>query len=41
MWPTRVAVSGNEFSPGFFEICAALGKEETLNRLQKSIDKLN
>lgn len=40
LWPMRVALSGQENSPGPFEIAEVLGKEETLNRLQSAIGKL-
>ncbi len=39
-WPTRVALSGQAQSPGPNEIGAALGKEKTLERLAKTIEKL-
>ena len=41
LWPFRVALSGQEASPGPFEIADALGKKETLRRVQIAIDKLN
>ena len=34
LWPMRVALSGRAASAGPFEIAAALGREETLERLQ-------
>lgn len=40
LWPMRVALSGEQFSPGVFELIWALGKEETLKRLNGGIDKL-
>lgn len=40
LWPLRAALSGQEQSPGAFDIITALGKEESLNRIQKAIDKL-
>lgn len=33
LWPLRVAVTGEKFSPGAFEVAAVLGREETLARL--------
>ncbi len=39
LWPLRVALSGQQASPGPFEIMAALGKEETLKRIKFAIDK--
>ena len=41
LWPVRVAVSGKQFTPGGgVEICALLGKEESLRRIRKGIEKL-
>jgi glutamyl-tRNA synthetase len=40
MWPMRAALSGEEFSSGAIEIAWALGKNETLNRLETAIKKL-
>ena len=36
LWPTRVALSNKEYSPGAFELCYALGYEETLKRIQNA-----
>ena len=33
LWPLRVALSGQQSSPGPFEIATVLGKSETINRL--------
>ncbi len=33
LWPTRVALTGEAFSPGVFEVLWALGKEKSLARL--------
>ena len=41
LWPTRVALSGLERSPGPFEIMAVLGKEESLERIGKALSKLS
>jgi glutamyl-tRNA synthetase len=41
LWPMRVALTGLPTSPGPFECAAALGKRETLNRLQTAIEKLS
>ena len=42
LWPMRIAISGLESTPGgAFEIAYLLGKDETLNRMRKSLDKLN
>lgn len=40
LWPTRVALTGEQFSPGVFEIIWALGKDLTLNRLKKALKNL-
>lgn len=40
LWPLRVALSGKDASPGPFEIMEVLGKEETLKRIEKAIEKL-
>jgi len=41
LWPMRAALSGQDKSPGPFEIAEVLGKEESLNRLQLAIGKLS
>jgi len=38
-WPIRAALSGQEFSPGVFETSWALGKTETINRIEIAINK--
>ena len=41
LWPLRVAVSGKAFTPGGgIELCAILGKEESLKRIRKGIELL-
>ncbi|MEX2514911.1 MAG: glutamate--tRNA ligase [Candidatus Paceibacterota bacterium] len=40
LWPTRFALSGQKQSPGPFMIATAIGKEETVSRLQTAISKL-
>lgn len=41
LWPLRIALSGKQFTPGGgVEIAAILGKEESLKRLKKGIEKL-
>ena len=41
MWPVRIAVSGQAVTPGgAVEICRILGREETLRRMRKGIEKL-
>lgn len=39
MWPLRVALSGQENSPGPFEIAEVLGKNESIKRLNIAIEK--
>lgn len=42
MWPIRTAVSGKAFTPGgATEIMEILGKEESLDRIRKAIEKLS
>ena len=42
LWPLRVAVSGLQSTPGgATELCAILGKEESLNRIRKGIALLS
>ncbi len=42
MWPLRTAVSGKQATPGgATELMALLGKDETLNRIRKAIEKLS
>lgn len=36
LWPLRAALTGLPFSPGAFEVAAALGKEKTLARLKEA-----
>jgi nondiscriminating glutamyl-tRNA synthetase len=33
LWPLRIALSGEEFSPGAFELAYILGKDESLRRI--------
>ena len=41
LWPMRIAISGQESTPGgAFEIAYLLGKEETLRRLNDGIARL-
>jgi len=40
LWPMRAALSGQQFSPGVFELAWALGKEESINRIKTAITKL-
>jgi glutamyl-tRNA synthetase len=38
--PIRVAITGSSVSPGIFESLAALGRDQTLNRLRTAIERL-
>lgn len=40
LYPLRVALSGEEFSPGTFELIEIFGKSKTLTRLAHAIDQL-
>lgn len=40
LWPTRVALSGQQFSPGAFEMIWFVGKSESLKRLTEAKQKL-
>ncbi len=40
LWPLRVALSGQQNSPGPYEIAVVLGKDDTLNRLAIALQKL-
>ena len=37
LWPLRVALTGLKNSPSPFEVAAAIGKEESIHRLEKSL----
>ncbi len=41
LWPLRVALSGLKASPSPFEIMEALGKEESIKRINLAVDKIN
>lgn len=41
LWPLRVALSGQENSPGPFEIAEVLGQKEVLSRINSAIKKLS
>lgn len=41
LWPLRYALTGKKYSPGPFEVAAALGKAESLKRLKLALDKNN
>jgi nondiscriminating glutamyl-tRNA synthetase len=38
LWPLRIALSGEEFSPWAFELAYILGRDETLHRIHKILD---
>lgn len=40
LWPLRVALTGEKFSPGVFEVADVLGKERSLARIKQGIIKL-
>lgn len=41
LWPIRVAVSGKQFTPGgAIELCAILGKEEVIKRIELALSLL-
>lgn len=40
LWPTRVALSGRDASPGPFELMWVLGQKESLRRIEKAIANL-
>ena len=41
LWPLRIAVTGKEMTPcGATEAMEVLGKDETLSRLEASLEKL-
>ena len=41
LWPLRVALSGEQKSPSPFECAWVLGKEESLKRVNKALEKIN
>jgi len=40
-WPLRSALTGEQFSPGVFEVIWALGKEKTLDRLNSALGRIS
>lgn len=40
LWPMRAVLTGEQFSPGTFEVAAVLGKEEVLKRMKAGIEKI-
>ena len=41
LWPLRVALSGEQFSPGTFELLGILQKQESLKRISTAIKRLS
>jgi len=42
LWPLRTAVSGKQMTPGgAYEIMDIIGKEESIARIKKGIEKLS
>jgi glutamyl-tRNA synthetase len=39
--PIRVAITGTSVSPGIFESLAVLGKERSLERIQRAVERLS
>lgn len=39
LWPTRCTLSWEKFSPGAFEMIFILGKEKSINRIEKYLNK--
>ena len=40
LWPLRIALSGKKQSPDPFTLAFILGREKTLERIQKACDKI-
>lgn len=40
LWPLRIALTNEQYSPGVFEVLRILGKERSINRLKMALDKL-
>lgn len=40
LWPMRIALTGQQNSPGPFEIAEVLGKEKSLERIKKAIEMI-
>jgi glutamyl-tRNA synthetase len=39
--PVRVAIAGTTVSPGIFESVATLGREQTLDRIDRALERAN
>ena len=40
LWPLRAALSGQQFSPGAFELAWVLGKDQSIERINLAINKI-
>lgn len=40
LWPLRIALSGEEFSPGAFELVHILGLDVSRQRVQAMLEKI-
>jgi glutamyl-tRNA synthetase len=40
LWPVRAALTGREASPGAFEVLSVLGRERSLQRIERALNKL-
>ncbi len=40
LWPVRVSLSGEEFSPGAFELLKIFGREESIRRIERTLTSL-
>lgn len=40
LWPLRVALSAEKFSPGAFELAYIFGKEASLQKIEQALDFL-
>jgi glutamyl/glutaminyl-tRNA synthetase len=40
LWPARVALSGEEFSPGALEMVYLLGRDKSIERLNKVLETI-
>jgi glutamyl/glutaminyl-tRNA synthetase len=38
LWPLRIALAGEEFSPGAFELAYILGRDESVKRIKKILE---
>ncbi|MFA6024265.1 MAG: glutamate--tRNA ligase [Candidatus Gracilibacteria bacterium] len=40
LWPLRIALSNEQYSPGVFELVKLLGKELSIKRVKRALDKI-